>query len=141
MPAIIPDSDAQRMLISYEWPGNIRQLKNIAEQISVIETNRSVNGETLRKYLPGFSSVKVPALYNSPEDAKSFASEREILYKILFDMKNDMNDLKKLVLGLASKRVQLVTMFRKIMRILLKSFMVRFRRWLQMRSLRPKPLR
>lgn len=103
MPAIIPDSDAQRMLISYEWPGNIRQLKNIAEQISVIETNRSVNGETLRKYLPGFSSVKVPALYNSPEDAKSFASEREILYKILFDMKNDMNDLKKLVLDLLQK--------------------------------------
>jgi DNA-binding NtrC family response regulator len=96
MPPIQLDDDAQRILMSYQWPGNIRQLKNIAEQISVIETNRDINGETLRKYLPDFTSIKLPALY-SPEDQKSFASEREILYKILFDMKNDMNDLKKLV--------------------------------------------
>jgi transcriptional regulator with PAS, ATPase and Fis domain len=96
MPPIQLDDDAQHMLMSYQWPGNIRQLKNIAEQISVIETNRDIFGETLRKYLPDFTSTKLPAIY-SPEDQKSFASEREILYKILFDMKNDMNDLKKLV--------------------------------------------
>jgi Response regulator containing CheY-like receiver, AAA-type ATPase, and DNA-binding domains len=102
MPAIVLDDEAQRMLLSYEWPGNIRQLKNIAEQISVIETNRNISLETLRKYIPDFSSTKLPALYNQ-EDHKTFASEREILYKILFDMKNDMNDLKKLVLNLMQK--------------------------------------
>jgi transcriptional regulator with PAS, ATPase and Fis domain len=102
MPPIILDDEAQRLLISYEWPGNIRQLKNIAEQISVIETNRNILAETLKKYIPDFSSVKLPALYNQ-EEQKTFASEREILYKILFDMKNDMNDLKKLVHTLMQK--------------------------------------
>jgi transcriptional regulator with PAS, ATPase and Fis domain len=99
MPPIALDDEAQNMLYSYEWPGNIRQLKNIAEQISVIETNRNIAADTLRKYLPDFSSVKLPAILNQ-EDQKTFASEREILYKILFDLKNDMNDLKKLVLDL-----------------------------------------
>ncbi|HEY4789079.1 MAG TPA: helix-turn-helix domain-containing protein, partial [Bacteroidales bacterium] len=105
MPAIVLDDEAQRILISYEWPGNIRQLKNIAEQISVIETNRNITAEKLRKYLPDYLGVKLPAIYNQ-EDHKSFASEREILYKILFDMKNDMNDLKKLVLNLMKKGME-----------------------------------
>jgi transcriptional regulator with PAS, ATPase and Fis domain len=104
MPPIALDEEAQQMLLSYEWPGNIRQLKNIAEQISVIETNRSISVETLRKYLPDFTTVKLPALINQ-EDQKSFASDREILYKILFDLKNDMNDMKKLVLDLLKKGV------------------------------------
>ena len=103
MPSIILDDDAQSLLMGYEWPGNIRQLKNIAEQISVIETNRNLTADTLRKYLPGISSVKLPAIYHNQEDQKTFASEREILYKILFDMKNDMNDLKKLVLDMLQK--------------------------------------
>lgn len=102
MPPIQLDDNAQRMLMSYQWPGNIRQLKNIAEQISVIETNRDITGEALRKYLPDYTSVKLPAIYN-PEEQKAFASEREILYKVLFDMKNDMNDLKKLVLDMLQK--------------------------------------
>jgi DNA-binding NtrC family response regulator len=102
MPSILLDQEAQHMLLSYEWPGNIRQLKNIAEQISVIETNRNILVETLRKYLPDYVSVKLPALVNQ-EDQKTFASEREILYKILFDLKNDMNDMKKLVLDLLKK--------------------------------------
>lgn len=102
MPSIQLDEDAQRLIMNYEWPGNIRQLKNIAEQISVIETNRNITSEVLQKYLPAINRVKLPALYNQ-EDNKSFASEREILYKILFDMKNDMNDLKKLVLDLMQK--------------------------------------
>ncbi len=106
MPPIVLDEEAQRMLISYEWPGNIRQLKNIAEQISVIETNRNISADSLRRYLPDFSGVKLPALYNNQEDHKTFSSEREILYKILFDMKNDMNDLKKLVLNLMQKGVE-----------------------------------
>lgn len=102
MPPIQLDDDAQRMLESYDWPGNIRQLKNITEQISVIEHNRNVTRETLQKYLPEYASVKLPAII-SHEDHKSFSSEREILYKILFDMKNDMNDLKKLVVDLLKK--------------------------------------
>lgn len=102
MPPIQLNDDAQRMLESYDWPGNIRQLKNITEQISVIEHNRNVTRETLQKYLPEYYSVKLPAVINH-EDQKSFASEREILYKILFDMKNDMNDLKKLVVDLLKR--------------------------------------
>lgn len=102
MPPIQLSDDAQLMLESYDWPGNIRQLKNITEQISVIEHNRNVTRETLQKYLPEYYSVKLPAVINH-EDHKSFASEREILYKILFDMKNDMTDLKKLVVDLLKK--------------------------------------
>ncbi|MDP4208765.1 MAG: sigma-54 dependent transcriptional regulator [Bacteroidota bacterium] len=102
MPPIQLDDEALHMLSSYEWPGNIRQLKNIAEQISVIETNRNINSVTLTKYLPDYNPVKLPAIFN-PEEQKSFSSEREILYKILFDMKNDMNDLKKLVHDLMQK--------------------------------------
>ncbi|MBN1184890.1 MAG: sigma-54-dependent Fis family transcriptional regulator [Bacteroidales bacterium] len=100
MPAIRLDQDAIEVLNNYRWPGNIRQLKNITEQISVIENVRDINADTLRRYLPDYYEVKLPALYKSHEEDKSFASEREILYKILFDMKNDMNDLKKLVLDI-----------------------------------------
>jgi transcriptional regulator with PAS, ATPase and Fis domain len=98
MPAIQLTEDAQQQLIAYYWPGNIRQLKNIAEQISVIqgEHQRTVNAEILKQYLPSQSYSQLPALYHK-EDEKSFTSEREILYKILFDMRNDVNDLKRLV--------------------------------------------
>ena len=96
MPEIILDEEARQMLIQYSWPGNIRQLKNITEQISIIEKEREIDAGILRKYLPDYSAETLPALVNSTSD-KSFASEREILYKILFDMKSDMNDLKKLV--------------------------------------------
>jgi transcriptional regulator with PAS, ATPase and Fis domain len=102
MPPIMLDDAAQLILYSNEWPGNIRQLKNIAEQISVIETIRTISAETLRKYLPDYPLVKLPAILNQ-EDQKNFASEREILYKILFDLKNDMNDMKKLVLDLLKR--------------------------------------
>lgn len=103
MPSIVLDDPAQRMLESYDWPGNIRQLKNITEQISVIEHERNINAPTLKKYLPDYTGVRLPAVI-SHEDQKSFASEREILYKILFDMKNDMNDLKKLVLEMLNNK-------------------------------------
>ena len=95
MPAIQLDLDAQDALTSYYWPGNIRQLKNITEQISVIEHHREINVEILRHYLPG-QNPNLPALYKKTDDI-SFASEREILYKILFDMRNDVNELKKLI--------------------------------------------
>jgi transcriptional regulator with PAS, ATPase and Fis domain len=99
MPAIRLDSDARNILLSYTWPGNVRQLKNITEQISIIENERDITAGSLRSYLPDYGGAKLPAVIKK-EDDKSFASEREILYKILFDMKSDMNDLKKLVFDL-----------------------------------------
>jgi transcriptional regulator with PAS, ATPase and Fis domain len=102
MPAIALDDKALIMLQKYAWPGNIRQLKNITEQISIIEKVRIINQETLGKYLPDFHEARLPALYRS-NDTKSFGSEREILYQVLFDMKNDMNDMKKLVLEMIKK--------------------------------------
>jgi transcriptional regulator with PAS, ATPase and Fis domain len=102
MPAIRLDSDAKTILLNYSWPGNVRQLKNITEQISIIEGEREIIGLTLRNYLPDYGSVKLPAVIKK-DDEKSFSSERELLYKILFDMKSDMNDLKKLVFDLISR--------------------------------------
>ena len=102
MPEIILDDEASQMLIQYDWPGNIRQLKNITEQISIIEKNRDIDALILRKYLPDYLNEKFPALIDSQRD-RSFSSEREILYKILFDMKSDMNDLKKLVHAIIEK--------------------------------------
>ncbi|MCX6253487.1 MAG: sigma-54 dependent transcriptional regulator [Bacteroidia bacterium] len=99
MPAIRLDSEAKNILLNYSWPGNVRQLKNITEQISIIESEREIVALTLRNYLPAYSGIKLPAVIKKDED-KSFSSEREILYKILFDMKSDMNDLKKLVFDL-----------------------------------------
>ena len=99
MPLLRIDESANNILIHYRWPGNIRQLKNIAEQIAVIEENRLLTADVLRKYLPESFNVSLPALINKASDADniSFANEREILYKILFDMKKDVGDLKKLV--------------------------------------------
>ncbi len=96
MPPIRLDADARNLLLNYAWPGNVRQLKNITEQISIIESEREIVASTIRNYLPDYGSVKLPAVIRK-EDERSFSSEREILYKILFDMKSDMNDLKKLV--------------------------------------------
>jgi transcriptional regulator with PAS, ATPase and Fis domain len=99
MPAIRLDSEARVLLLNFTWPGNVRQLKNITEQISIIERERDINANNLRNYLPDYGSVKLPAIIKR-DDEKSFSSEREILYKILFDMKSDMTDLKKLVFDL-----------------------------------------
>ncbi len=89
--------DAKEILLKYRFPGNIRQLKNLVEQISVLSTdNKEIDGETLQRYLPRENSL--PAIYKGVDHAKDSLSERDILYKVLFDMKKDMNDLKKLVL-------------------------------------------
>jgi DNA-binding NtrC family response regulator len=96
MPSISLTEDALEILINYRWPGNIRQLKNIAEQISVIEEKRLIIADVLRNYLPDYSVSKLPAVFDTI-DRSTFATEREILYKILFDMRNDMNDLKQYV--------------------------------------------
>lgn len=96
MPTIRLDSEAIGVLMNYDWPGNVRQLKNITEQISIIEKERLIDARTLQHYIPITNNNKLPALYHGV-DEKTFTSEREILYQILFDMKKDMNDLKKLV--------------------------------------------
>lgn len=103
MPPLLLDEEARILLENYRWPGNVRQLKNITEQISIIEQNRDISVEILQRYLPAISTKNLPALFNQPED-KGFSNEREILYKILFDMKRDMNDLKKLVLDMMENR-------------------------------------
>ncbi|MDN5213843.1 sigma-54 dependent transcriptional regulator [Fulvivirgaceae bacterium BMA12] len=88
--------EAKVILLKFPFPGNIRQLKNLVEQISVLETNREIDAETLRKYLPTVKS-NLPALYKLKDDTENEFNERDILYKVLFEMKQDMNDLKKLV--------------------------------------------
>ena len=100
MPTLRLDESAQELLCQQEWKGNIRQLRNIAEQMSILEKERNLKIETLNHYLPNKVS-KLPATIDDiKEDSSSFSSEREILYKVLFDMKNDLNDLKKLTLEL-----------------------------------------
>lgn len=99
MPSVKLTEDAQDLLLNYNWPGNVRQLKNITEQISIIEGAREIDGVTLKNYLPDYSGAKLP-VHVKRQAESSFSSEREILYKILFDMKGDMNDLKKLVLDM-----------------------------------------
>ena len=91
--------EAKETLIKYRFPGNIRQLKNIVEQISVLETNREISNETLLKYLPQTTST-LPAILKDRGQAGEEFTERDLLYKILFDMKKDMNELKKLVFEL-----------------------------------------
>ena len=98
MPPIHLEEKAQRILLEYRWPGNIRQLKNLTEQISILEPERIVTIETLVKYLPNATATELPVLYQGEMTNK--ISERELLYKVLFDMKRDMNDLKDLVMNL-----------------------------------------
>ena len=99
MPTIKLTDDATHLLLKYRWGGNIRQLRNVAEQISVLERNRIVTGNTLRHYLPDIGS-NLPAVINKAKAESDFSNEREILYKVLFDMKSDLNDLKKLTMKL-----------------------------------------
>lgn len=98
MPPIKLSDDAKLLLTNYYWNGNVRQLKNITEQISVIEQQREITSQILQNYLPQDEIKRYPALLSSVyNDKKSFSNEREILYQVLFDMKKDVNDLKKLV--------------------------------------------
>ena len=97
MPAIFLTPDAQRMLVSYRFPGNIRQLKNITEQISIIEQNREITSDILQSYLPNYDVERLPALLGRGKEERTFGSEREILYQVLFDMRKEMHELKQLV--------------------------------------------
>ena len=104
MPTLRLDEHAQQLLIQYNWNGNIRQLRNVAEQVSVLEQDRLLTAASLRPYLPDMGS-QLPALTTDRKEQGDFASEREILYKVLFDMKNDLNDLKKLTLELMNQDI------------------------------------
>jgi len=99
MPPIKLSDEAVQFLQRYRWSGNIRQLRNVAEQISVLETNRDISLATLQSYLP-MESNQLPSVVGSKKSDSDFATERDILYKVLFDMKSDLNDLKKLTLEL-----------------------------------------
>lgn len=95
MPSVQLTDDAKSLLENYRWPGNVRQLKNVTEQISVIESKKEISKDVLLGYLPDINTNQLPVLYQNIEDAGM--SEREILYKILFDLKRDVTELKKLV--------------------------------------------
>jgi DNA-binding NtrC family response regulator len=109
MPPIKLTPEAEEVLVQYRWPGNIRQLKNISEQICVLEEKRSIDGDTLLKYIPDAQGDSLPVLFNKINsftssdgklDEEEFKREREIFYKVLFDMKTDINELKKLLVDI-----------------------------------------
>ena len=91
--------DAEQLLMNYRWPGNIRQLKNIAEQVSVLEGGTHINADILRKYLPDRAENNLPALYKD-KSGESDVSERDIFYKVLIDLKKDVSELRKVVFGM-----------------------------------------
>jgi transcriptional regulator with PAS, ATPase and Fis domain len=98
MPPVKLDQEAQQLMLSYRWPGNVRQLKNVTEQISIIENERMISAGILAAYLPGQQGSMLPALVK--QESSQDISEREILYKVLFDMRKDMVELKKLMIEL-----------------------------------------
>ncbi len=99
MPSLQLNEEAISLLTNYRWNGNIRQLKNMTEQLSIIEKNKNIEGFTMQKYLPHSGSSDLPVLYKKEGNNESI-SERDILYKVLFDMKKDINDLKKVVVDI-----------------------------------------
>lgn len=97
-PSVQLDDEARNLLINYPWPGNVRELKNIAEQISVLSKDKNINAQTIRKFLPETSYNRLPVLAaGNSINPKEFNNEREILYKLFFDMKKDVNELKRMV--------------------------------------------
>jgi len=103
MPVVKLTPEAEQVLINYYWPGNIRQLKNITEQVSIIERNREITEEVLLKYLPQYSSHNVPAVMRHDSLGSTFdGSDREIIFKVIRDIKSEVNDLKKVVYDLVS---------------------------------------
>ena len=105
MPTIRLQDNAVTALINYRWNGNIRQLRNVAEQISVLESSRMIDLEILQTYLPTMGS-NLPSVLGKNKSKSDFSTEREVLYKVLFDMKSDLNDLKKLTMELMKSDTQ-----------------------------------
>jgi transcriptional regulator with PAS, ATPase and Fis domain len=106
VPAIRLSDEAVRVLEAYRWPGNIRQLRNLVEQLCVVESDREINAEVLRQYIPEIDRRSVPVRRDDALSQSEFQTEREILYKVLFDMRNDLNNLKQVVAGLAGGSFQ-----------------------------------
>lgn len=105
MPQITLDEQARQMLENYRWPGNIRQLKNVAEQISAVEETRLITGEIIKKYLPDYDKSRMPVVMKQTAPSEEMHTERELLYKVLFDLRSDMSELKRMMGELmASKR-------------------------------------
>ena len=104
VPKIELDEQAKSAILSYKWPGNIRQLKNVAEQISILELNRKITGEVIRNYLPQPTQNNLPVISSNGHNGKTFESEREILYSVLFDMRRDITELRKQVKDLMEGR-------------------------------------
>ncbi len=104
MPAITLDEGARRALEAYPWPGNIRQLKNVAEQISAIEETRTITASILQRYLPDYAPVSVPVVVGD-RNFDDMSDERELLYKVLFDLRNDVSELKRMVAELRAERM------------------------------------
>ena len=94
------DESARKLLEQYHWPGNIRELKNVAEKISILAEDRQIGAHKLLDFMPNLAARNLPVLHAAKEDSATTLQEREILYKLLFDMKSDLNDLKNLVMGL-----------------------------------------
>ena len=109
MPTIRLSDESIKMINSYKWPGNIRQLKNITEQISVIEKERTITPEILRKYLPKDTGTNLPMVIDESSSGKADLSDREILYKVLFDMRRDVTEMKKIIIGLLQNNSDLST--------------------------------
>jgi len=115
------DDDAKNLLINYSWPGNVRELKNIAEQISVLSTEKQVSAKELSKFLPDHSANRLPVLaHTNGLGSHEFANEREILYKLFFDMKKDVTELKRMFLeilqnpNLVSQNQNLLNQFKEL---------------------------
>lgn len=122
MPVIKINDEAKHMLMNYRWPGNIRQLKNVAEHIAIIEENRELGAEEIVRYLPDMAKPQLPALVKKDDDGSSFANEREILYKVLFDLKSDVNELKKLVFDIVQNNGENFDMTAEHMQTINKMF-------------------
>lgn len=104
VPKVQLDSAAKAAIMSYGWPGNIRQLKNVAEQVSILELNRDVTGDVIKHYLPQQTLNNLPMFAGQGGDRKTFESEREILYNVLFDMRRDITELKKQIESMREAR-------------------------------------
>jgi DNA-binding NtrC family response regulator len=101
MPGITLEAEAVEVLRSYDWPGNVRQLKNVAEQISAVEESRMISAEILAVYLPNYQHSYVPVLHS--EHSAATNSDRELLYKVLFEMRSEMSDMKSMLLELLQR--------------------------------------
>ncbi len=106
VPAVRLSDEAVRVLEAYRWTGHIRQLRNLVEQLCVVESDREITAEVLRQYIPEIDRRSVPARRDDALSQSEFHTEREILYKVLFDMRNDLNNLKQVVAGMAGGSFQ-----------------------------------